>query len=181
MIMKFKRDVVYICVIGLLMALSAQLYYSYHFIPNTETRVYYNHDQELNQEIVGVIQNADKFVYFAVYTFTRPDIENALLAAKYRGLKVIGITDTQQYETLPSQKKIINDLRSHDIPVYEQNTSGIMHMKAIVTDKEYASGSYNWTASATTINDEVLEVSSNPAVREKYQKIIEEVFEKYKS
>jgi phosphatidylserine/phosphatidylglycerophosphate/cardiolipin synthase-like enzyme len=176
-----KRDGIYILIIAFLIAGCLGLFYSKQYLPKHETKVYYNQEHELNKEIVGAIQNADKFVYFAVYTFTRTDIENALLAAKYRGLTVVGITDTSQYTSLPSQKKLIDELRAHGIPVYEQNTSGIMHMKAIVTDKVYCSGSYNWTASATTINDEVLEVSSNQQIRQEYQNILEELFQKYGS
>ncbi len=179
--MKITRDTIYVTVIVVLIALCAQLYFSFRYLPVSETRVYYNKDHELNEEIIETIQSADKYVYFAIYTFTRTDIESALLAAKYRGLTVVGITDTDQYNNLPSQKKIINDLRNHNIPVYEQHTSGIMHMKAVVTEKSYASGSYNWTASATNINDEVLEVSSNPAVRQQYQNVLEELFQKYGS
>lgn len=177
--MKIRRDTIYVVVICILIAACAQLYYTHVYVPGNETKVYYNQDDALNQEIINTIEGAHKFVYFAIYTFTRQDIESALLAAKYKGLTVIGITDTQQYETASGQKQIINELRDHGIPVYEQNTKGIMHMKAVVTDQGYASGSYNWTTSATNINDEVLEVSDNPLVRQQYQNILEELFKKY--
>lgn len=177
--MKLKRDVAYLVVIAFLTASCLGLYYTRQYLPKHETKVYYNQEHELNKEIINAIQNARIFVYFAVYTFTRQDIANALLAAKYRGLTVIGITDTQQYQTASGQKKLIDALRAHGIPVYEQNTSGIMHMKALVTEQAYASGSYNWTSAATTINDEVLEVSSDPIVRGEYQNILEELFRKY--
>ena len=54
-----------------------------------------------------------------------------------------------------------------------------MHTKVLVTDKAYASGSYNWTSSATNINDEILEVGSDEAIRSQYQSILEEMFNKY--
>jgi len=177
--MKFKRDAAYLLIIAFLTVSCLGLYYTRQYLPKHETKVYYNQEHELNKEIINAIQNARSFVYFAVYTFTRTDIANALLAAKYRGLTIIGITDTNQYQTASGQKKLIDDLRAHGIPVYEQNTSGIMHMKALVTDQVYASGSYNWTTSATTINDEILEVSSDPVVRSEYQNILEELFKKY--
>jgi phosphatidylserine/phosphatidylglycerophosphate/cardiolipin synthase-like enzyme len=177
--MKLKRDAAYLLIIAFLTASCLALYYSRQYLPQHETKVYYNQEHELNKEIISAIQNAHSFVYFAVYTFTRQDIANALLAAKYRGLTVIGITDTQQYQTASGQKKLIDDLRAHGIPVYEQNTSGIMHMKALVTDQVYASGSYNWTSAATTINDEILEVGRDQTTRRQYQTILEELFRKY--
>lgn len=178
-IKKLKKDLLYGSVIVALAIVSIRLYYMKRYQPAHETAVYYNRDQALNDQIIDEIQGAKKFVYFAVYTFTRQDIEDALLAAKYRGLTVIGITDTQQYETAAGQKELINQLRKAGIPVYEQNTSGIMHMKALVTDNAYASGSYNWTTSATVDNDEVLEVGHDPAIRQQYQNVLEELFKKY--
>jgi phosphatidylserine/phosphatidylglycerophosphate/cardiolipin synthase-like enzyme len=179
--MKFQRDAVYLLVIIILIGIAGQFYYTYKYQPQHEIEVYYNHDRQLNQEIIDEIKDADKFVYFAVYTFTRDDIKDALLGAKYRGLTVVGLTDRDQYNQIDQQKSIINELRKDDIPVYEQDHSGIMHTKAIVTDKAYASGSYNWTAAATNINDEVLEVGRDPAMRQKYQSIIEEMFQKYRT
>lgn len=177
--MKNKKDIIYITIIVLLIGLAGQFYYSYQLLPASETKAYYSYDHELNKQVIDLIRDADKFVYFGVYTFTRQDIADALLAAKYRGLTVVGITDRDQYNSLDAQKKIINSLRQDGIPVYEQDHAGIMHMKAVVTDKAYASGSYNWTAAATNLNDEVLEIGTNPRVRQDYQNILEEVFKKY--
>jgi phosphatidylserine/phosphatidylglycerophosphate/cardiolipin synthase-like enzyme len=177
--MKNKKDIVYLIVIISLIALCGQFYYTYRYLPTHEISVYYNQDHALNDEIINQIRDANKFVYFAVYTFTRQDIEQALIAAKYRGLTVVGITDRNQYSQAPGQKQIIDALRDDGIPVYEQDHSGIMHMKALVTEKAYASGSYNWTTAATNINDEVLEVGRNQNIRQSYQNILEELFSKY--
>jgi phosphatidylserine/phosphatidylglycerophosphate/cardiolipin synthase-like enzyme len=52
-------------------------------------------------------------------------------------------------------------------------------MKAVVTDKAYASGSFNWTSAATNLNDEVLEVGRDENIRKQYQHILEELFSRY--
>ncbi len=179
--MKNKRDVVYLIIIIFLIGLCAQLYYSFRYLPAHQISVYYNQDHPLNTEIINEIRDADKFVYFSVYTFTRADIKDALLAAKYRGLKVIGLTDKDQYSQLDQQKKLIQELEKNGIPVYQQNHAGIMHTKVLVTDKAYASGSYNWTAAATDLNDEVLEVGHDQTLRQKYESILEEMFKKYET
>jgi len=177
--MNKTKERLYILAIIILMAACGQFYYSYHYLPRHEISVYYNKDRALNEEINHVIRNADTFVYFAVYTFTRQDIKEALLGAKYRGLTVIGISDKNQYQALEPQRKIIDELRAAGIPVYEQSHSAIMHLKVIVTEKAYASGSFNWTASATNSNDEVLEVGTDELVRSRYEGILKEVFERY--
>lgn len=179
--MKAKRDVVYLLVIIILSLACARFYYSYKINSSDNIEVYYNQDHALNTEIINQIEDADKFVYFSVYTFTRTDIKEALLAAKYRGLKVVGLTDRDQYNQLDQQKKLITELQENGIPVYLQNHLGIMHTKVLVTDKAYASGSYNWTAAATDLNDEVLEVGHDETLRREYQNILEEMFTRYSS
>jgi len=179
--MKNKRDIFYISAIILLAGAAGQSYYSFKYQPSRQIQVYYNQNQALNTEIVNLIRDADQFVYFSVYTFTRTDIESALLAAKQRGLRVVGLTDRDQYSQLPAQKKLIDELRNSGIPVYTQDHLGIMHTKVVVSDKAYASGSYNWTAAATNLNDEVLEVGTDNTIRQEYQNILEQMFKKYQS
>jgi phosphatidylserine/phosphatidylglycerophosphate/cardiolipin synthase-like enzyme len=179
--MKFTKDTFYIITIIILIALCGQFYYSYRYQPEREreVKVYYNQERELNKEIIKVIHDADKFVYFAVYTFTRNDIKDALLGAKYRGLDVRGVTDRDQIKQIELQRNIVKELRDADIPVAEQDHSAIMHLKTVVTEKTYASGSFNWTSAATNLNDEVLEVGHDESIREQYQKITEEVIKRY--
>lgn len=174
------KERLYIVVIIFLIALCGQFYYSYHYTPSHTISVSYNKDEDLSSQITHTIRNADKFVYFAIYTFTKQDMKDALLGAKYRGLTVIGITDKNQYQGIEIQRKIIDELRNAGIPIYEQDHSAIMHIKAVVTEKAYASGSYNWTASATNANDEVLEVGTDENVRSQYEKIMLEIFRRYK-
>lgn len=183
--MKLNKDLIFLTVIVGLIALSAQFYYSFHIEPalqsiqSANVKVYYNRDTQANQQIIDQIQQADKFVYFAIYTFTRSDIKDALLAAKYRGLEVKGVLDKQQSQKIDQQKAIIKELQTAKIPIAFQTHSAIMHMKMVVTDKSYASGSYNWTASATDSNDEVLEVGTEESIRKQYQKVILELFANY--
>lgn len=163
----------------LLAMVAGYFYFAYNYRPAHEVRVYYNKDEALNKQIVQIIRNADKFVYFGIYTFTRNDIKDALLAAKYRGLEVKGITDREQYEQIDLQKKIINELRKAGIAVAEQDHAAIMHTKAVVTDKAYASGSFNWTAAATNLNDEILEVGRDENIRKQYEQVLREIIKKY--
>ncbi len=179
--MSIKKEGIYIAIIIFLIAACAQFYYSYRYLPQHQIAVYYNHDRQLNGEVIQTIRDADRFVYFAIYTFTRQDIKDALLAAKYRGLAVVGLTDREQTANTDLQQRIIKELRDSGIPVFEQDHGGIMHTKVVVTEKAYASGSYNWTTAATNINDEVLEVGRDQSVRQSYQKILEEMFQKYGS
>lgn len=137
--------------------------------------VIYSLDKRQNdKEIIKLINEADKYVYFAIYFFTKENIASALVRAKERGLVVWGITD--RGASLDSNEKIVSILKKAGITInVQRHPEGIMHMKAIVTDKGYASGSFNWTASATLMNDEILEVGTNNSVRKKYLAIIQKL------
>jgi phosphatidylserine/phosphatidylglycerophosphate/cardiolipin synthase-like enzyme len=179
--MKFKRDVIYLIVIVVLLGLVGQFWYSYQYQPKQARKidVYYNQERELNKDLVNIIRDADQYVYFAVYTFTRFDLKDALLAAKYRGVNVIGVMDREQNQKIDTQKKIYQELKEAGIPIYEQDHTSIMHLKALVTEKAYASGSYNWTAAATNLNDEVLEIGRDEEIRKKYEAVLLELFRRY--
>ncbi len=186
--MSTKKELSYVVAIVLLLAGFAQQFYNKQVatprVLNSSTyiapQVFYNQETELNKKIIAEIQDAQNHVYFAVYTFTRKDIRDALLAAKARGLEVKGITDKDQYTKLKSQTDIIDSLKNAGIPVVVQTHLGIMHLKVLVTDKAYASGSYNWTASATTLNDEVLETGTDPNIRGEFERIFLKMFDLYK-
>jgi phosphatidylserine/phosphatidylglycerophosphate/cardiolipin synthase-like enzyme len=173
------KEKIYIGVIILLIAFSSQVYYTHRYLPAREVQVYYNQDRQLNKELIQVIQNANEYIYFAIYTFTRLDIKDALLAAHYRGVKIAGVVDRKQTHDIELQNKIVAELRADGIPVFEHDHTAIMHLKALVTEKQYVSGSFNWTASATNLNDEVLEIGSDPTVRKQYEDILKTLIKKY--
>jgi hypothetical protein len=145
-------------------------------------RVIYSLDQKQNdKEIIALIDDAQDHIYFAIYTFTLPSIADALISAKKRGVDVQGLVDSEQSQSSYS-KPIMQKLIDAGIPVLaEKHTTGngIMHIKTLVTEKAYATGSYNWTSSATTINDEVLEIGTDPDLRQAYENILKKLLEAY--
>ena len=137
--------------------------------------VLYSLDQKKNDEaLIRVIDDADRYVYFAIYTFTKDDIADALVRAKQRGLTVWGIVDREQGQT--NNRSIVERLTTAGIPLETQkHPNGIMHIKALVTDQAYALGSYNWTEAATSSNDELLEIGTNHSLHDRYLDIIERI------
>ena len=146
-------------------------------------RVLYSLDQKQNdKEIIALIDIAKDHIYFAIYTFTIPSIADALVAAKKRGVEVRGIVDSGQSSNSYGAP-IVKKLLAAGIPVVTEkhaSGNGIMHIKALVTESAYATGSYNWTISATTINDEVLEIGTDPALRQAYENILKKLLDAYK-
>lgn len=150
--------------------------------PAGSLRIIYSLDKKQNdQEIIALINAAKSRIYFAMYEFTLKDIADALVAAKQRGVEVRGLVDAGE-AAKSYDKPIIAELSAAGIPLETEkhgSGNGIMHIKAIVTDQAYALGSYNWTHSATTINDELLEIGTDPAVRQTYENILKRLLDAY--
>lgn len=151
--------------------------------PADSVRILYSLDEKQNdKELIALIEGAQKYIYFAIYTFTLPGVADALVAAKKRGIAVYGVIDSGQAASgygIP----IVEKLLYAGIPlVVEKHESGggIMHIKALVTDRAYAFGSYNWTNSATTINDEILEIGTDPTLRKVHEDFLKRLYERYK-
>lgn len=151
--------------------------------PAGSVRVVYSLDQKQNdKEIIALIDAAKTHIYFAIYEFTLKDIADALVAAKKRGVEVRGLVDAGESAN-SYDKPIISELTGAGISVVTEkhaDGNGIMHIKALVTDSAYASGSYNWTGSATTENDEVLEIGTDPALRQAYENILTKLLDAYR-
>ena len=145
-------------------------------------RVLYSLDQKQNdKEIIALINAAKNHIYFAMYEFTLKDIADALVAAKKRGVDVRGLVDAGESAN-SYDKPIINELVAAGIPVETEkhaSGNGIMHIKALVTDQAYALGSYNWTNSATTLNDEILEIGTDSATRQIYENLLKRLLNTY--
>ena len=147
------------------------------------TRILYSLDKKQNdQEVIALIDGAKSHIYFAIYTFTLQDIADALVRAKARGVEVRGVIDSSQAASSYGVP-IVQTLLDGGISVVTEkhpSGTGIMHIKGLVTDSSYALGSYNWTSSATTINDEILEIGTDPALRQAYEDILKKILDEYK-
>ncbi len=156
--------------------------YKIHAQESAHGEVTYSLNGRPADKIINILQNAHQFAYFAVYTITRQDIADALIAAKLRGVDVRGISDSGQASSVPSQKSTIKKLEKYGIPIeLPQKEKGLMHIKMLITDNAYASGSFNWTYSAGEYNDDILETGNSEILRNKYLQIFKLLFSKYKN
>jgi phosphatidylserine/phosphatidylglycerophosphate/cardiolipin synthase-like enzyme len=148
----------------------------------TPTKILYCQKERCDREVVNQIMAADSFVYFAMYTITRQSIVDALIGAKMRGLEVRGVLDFNQ-SLIAEEKPEISQLQKAGVEMESpfMADGGLMHMKLLVTDNAYVSGSFNWTNAATLYNDEVIESGSVPSIREQYQNIFETLWKQYNS
>ncbi len=113
--------------------------------------------------LMQTIDRAKRSLDIAIYSITNEDIVASILKAKERGVKVRLITDASASHFAPQQRMLALLLRA-GIPIKENRPkTGLMHLKLTIVDDQWVAwGSYNYSWSASTINDEMLTVLQDP-------------------
>lgn len=122
---------------------------------NTESnppKVAFSPGEECLGDIIYTLRNARQKIDVCVFTISDDRIFDVMEDAFKRGISVRVITDNdKQFDKGSDVEKI----RSIGIPVKVDCSKGHMHHKfAIVDDQVLINGSYNWTRSAATRNQE---------------------------
>ena len=137
--------------------------------------------------ILRELENAKRELLVAVYAFTSDELAGALTKAKKRGLMVQVIID-REFDSRNHNSKG-RFLEAQKIPVRRLPGSkaadptrepGLMHQKFAVVDRQIVlTGSYNWTQSADSINDEnVLFFRDAGPLAEEYRRIFLRLWER---
>ncbi|NEK70346.1 MAG: phospholipase D family protein, partial [Xanthomonas perforans] len=104
--------------------------------------------------VLDVIKTARSELRVMAYSFTAPDIAQALIAAKKRGVDVRVVVDADQSRQR-SQIAALNTLALAGVSVRLNGRYQIMHDKVIVADRRTVqTGSFNYTRSAEKANSE---------------------------
>lgn len=113
-------------------------------------------------ELLKRIREARESIDVAVFTFTHPDILEALIEAKARGVRVRVLSDARQTRTSFQGPKL-SKLVEAGILVMVNRHDGVMHLKLLVVDHAVAAfGSFNFTVAAGEKNDEVMVITRAP-------------------
>ena len=117
-----------------------------------------------SSHIVREIGQAQREILVAVYAFTSDDLAWALVKARQRGVKVQVVLDKEFDKGNENSKGLFLERQGVSVRrISGANTkkgdkeAGLMHQKFAVIDHNVVlTGSYNWTVSAETYNDENL-------------------------
>jgi phosphatidylserine/phosphatidylglycerophosphate/cardiolipin synthase-like enzyme len=134
-------------------------------------------DQHPERELIRVIDEAKDTLDIAIYSLTYPDIVQAIRDAAKRGVRVRLIADRIQSNG-KTQKEALKLLGSAGIPLKINKHSGLMHLKVTVADGKVATtGSFNYSKSASTTNDEVFLVLRDESVAASFGKEFESMWD----
>ncbi|MBK9336056.1 MAG: T9SS type A sorting domain-containing protein [Lewinellaceae bacterium] len=129
----------------------------HHFvIGGRSVSCYFSPSDQVTQRIEEAVRSADHQVGFALFSFTKNELGNALIAEHNSGTWVRGII-----ENINDQGTEYNWLRSNGVPVQAHPASPALHHKYAVLDAGYpaseptvVTGSHNWSQNAESNNDE---------------------------
>lgn len=123
-------------------------------------QIYFSPDDRPRNKLIELINDAQHRIYAAVYMITDKKIANALVEAKKRGLDVQIITDQSCAKSEFGKIKTLLE-NNIDVHVYapeksaRQLSAPLMHDKfALIDYNKIWTGSYNWTKSASEVNQE---------------------------
>jgi len=140
-----------------------------------KTEVYFSLYDDPETVIIENINKAEVFVDIAMYTFTDQEISQAVIKASERGVKVRIYLDRSQVKAKYSSSRLFVE---KGLEVRISSNNYIMHNKfAVIDNKIIITGSYNWTTSASTRNDENLLVIDDEEIIQRYQRQFENLWE----
>jgi len=134
--------------------------------PQTSNLQYYftRANQHPDQELIKVIDSSTKTLDIAIYSLTKQSIVDSIIRAKSRGVDVEIMTDKIESKGKSEAKELVL-LKAANIPIKINSHSGLLHIKMTIADNKIATtGSYNYSAAASKINDEILVIISDPKV-----------------
>lgn len=121
-------------------------------LENSRFQLYFSPTDNIENKIVRLIENAQKWVYILSYTFTSEKIKDALIRAQNRGVAIKIILDKNQANSQYSQYQDLKDAQISVKLLGSENR--LMHNKVLIIDNMVETGSYNLTKSANKDNCE---------------------------
>jgi len=124
-------------------------------IDGTPIDVYFSPDDHVQASFVDLVNNAKQSIYFMAFSFTTDDIGDAVRARAQDGVVVAGVMETEQVNSNIGTE--FDPFKQAGLDVLRDGNEGLMHHKVMIIDENTVIlGSYNFTNSAETKNDENL-------------------------
>lgn len=153
---------------------------------NATTNVFFMPDDAKNaqKKLLSVLNNAQKTIDVAIYSFTHKQIAKALKKAAKRGVRVRIITN---YKDANKRNRIGYVAKYKNVHAYllkglrarSGKYNGKMHLKvAIVDNKILLHGSANWSFSAFGLNYETFIVDDDEEIVRKFSKNYEKLIQR---
>ncbi|MCX8158067.1 MAG: phospholipase D-like domain-containing protein [Candidatus Diapherotrites archaeon] len=144
-------------------------------VDSSKINLYLCPQDNCHEKLISFYNSANKSIHVMIYSFTKKDIADALIAAKKRGVDVKVIFDSTQASLEDAKDEYLKE-NGIDIKIVDLSGRNIFHNKISIIDGiAFSSGSYNYTNNASYGNAEnlIFVYDKNLAA------LLEKEFEKY--
>ena len=136
-------------------------------IDGTQIDTYFSPDDGVQAALIPLLSNAQESIYFLAYSFTSNQLGDIVRAKAEEGLTVEGVMDAEQVRS--NQGTEYDPFKQAGLMVRQDGNEGLMHHKVFIVDgKIVAFGSYNFSQSAETNNDENLIIVYDEAIAQQF-------------
>ena len=132
-------------------------------INGTIVEVYFSPDDGVANHILESLRDAEESIYFMAFSFTTDEFGEIIRAKAENGLTVAGVMEEEQVKSNIGTE--YDFFKQAGLDVFVDGNEGQMHHKTMIVDgKIVITGSYNFSLSAETRNDENLVVFHNEQI-----------------
>jgi len=144
-------------------------------IDGTTVETYFSPDDGVAEQILKELQDAKKSIYFMAFSFTEDELGAVIREKAAEGLKVEGVMDAEQVKSNIGTEYV--PFVQNQMDVYIDGNEGQMHHKTIIIDgKIVITGSYNFSRSAETRNDENVVIIYSKKIARLFMKEFEKIY-----
>jgi len=144
-------------------------------IDGTDVKTYFSPDDGVLNKLATLLTDAEESIYFLAFSFTSNDLGAIIRQKAEAGLTVKGVMEEEQVSS--NQGTEYDPFKQADLEVRLDGNEGQMHHKVFIIDKKIVVlGSYNFSQSAETRNDENILVIYNEAIAGQFMKEFERVW-----
>lgn len=139
-------------------------------VGSSDVSVYFPRaEQDAEGQLISRLSACQKTLDVAIYEFTDAKIADAIAAVKKRSVTVRLISDRECSSQI-AQKKALDIVKAVGIPIKINSHNGIMHLKvSIIDDSVITTGSFNYTKSAQSENDENMVIINSKLLSKQYE------------
>jgi phosphatidylserine/phosphatidylglycerophosphate/cardiolipin synthase-like enzyme len=136
-------------------------------VDGARVEIYFSPDDGAAERLVELVQGAQDSVYFLAYSFTLDELADALIERGQAGVRIAGVMEASQVESNTGSD--FDRFAAAGLDVRLDGNPRNMHHKVLIIDETIVvTGSYNFSRSAETRNDENTLVIFDPEIADFY-------------
>jgi phosphatidylserine/phosphatidylglycerophosphate/cardiolipin synthase-like enzyme len=144
-------------------------------IGETRMQVLFSPDDGVPDHVLSILRKAQESIYFMAFSFTDDDLGEAIRSRAAKDVIVAGVMDSEQVNfNIGTEYDLF---RQANLDVFLDGNPAQMHHKTIIVDEKIViTGSYNFTRSATTRNDENLLIIYDAQIAEFFMQEFQRIY-----